>query len=224
MQKVDDVSQKVRDIVSGKITDFEAFDKEHMVEEDKEVEKLALRTKQRLLAKREAEEAKRKEIIMGKEGRGEKAEGYDWFCKKCFTEYTEQAFVLAAAGDASEGLVDATKEVLPNRRCARCGNEKLMSRDDRQKELMEKLDDYKEEKAKHQVRKDKWVRWKKSQALLGKSKVINYKAWEFWEPDTDDEELENAEPVVPKGTWARRVGGAPARGAGRGRRSGRGND
>ena len=35
---------------------------------------------------------------------------------------------------------------------------------------------------------DKWNRWKKSQALLGKSRFINYKAWEYWEPDTDSED------------------------------------
>ena len=42
---------------------------------------------------------------------------------------------------------------------------------------MGKLEVFKEEKAKHKWRKDKWNRWKKSQALLGKSRFINYKAW-----------------------------------------------
>ena len=30
---------------------------------------------------------------------------------------------------------------------------------------------------------------KKSQALLKKSTVINYKAWEYWEPESDEDEM-----------------------------------
>jgi len=55
---------------------------------------------------------------------------------------------------------------------------------------------FKQDKAKHAFRKDKWLRWKKSQALLKRSKYINYKAWEYWEPDTDSEE--EGDPIVPR--------------------------
>ena len=81
--------------------------------------------------------------------------------------------------------------------CTRCGKGGLLSQEQRRAELLGKLEGFKEEKAKHQVRKDKWLRWKKSQALLGKSKVINYKTWEYWEPESDEED--EPEPVVPKG-------------------------
>merc|ERR1719235_2505932 len=71
-----------------------------------------------------------------------------------------------------------------------------MTQEQRREELMGKLGTFKEEKVKHQWRKDKWLRWKKSQALLKKSRHINYKAWEYWEPDTDSEE--EGDPIVPK--------------------------
>merc|ERR1719450_1545729 len=72
----------------------------------------------------------------------------------------------------------------------------MMTQEDRRAELMDKLEDYRKTRNTHQWRKDKWLRWKKSQKLLGRSRNINYKAWEFWEPDTDTEE--EGEPIVPK--------------------------
>merc|ERR1740139_1669004 len=69
-----------------------------------------------------------------------------------------------------------------------------MIQEERRAELMDKLENYKKVRSTHHFRKDKWLRWKKSQAILKKSKYINYKAWEFWEPDTEDE----GDPIVPK--------------------------
>jgi len=72
----------------------------------------------------------------------------------------------------------------------------MLTPPERREELYGKLDVFKETKKKHQFRKDKWVRWKKSQALLKKSKHIDYKAWQYWEPDTDTED--EGEPIVPR--------------------------
>ncbi|CAD7941911.1 unnamed protein product [Amoebophrya sp. A120] len=175
LHDVDDVSQKVKDIVSGKITDFDAFDQQEAAktaetEKQKEFEK-------KVRELRIAEQIRKSEekLLYGRDGKGQ-ADDYLLFCKFCFTEY----------------LTDRLEN------CTRCKKGPLMTKEARHKELYAKLDDYKEEKAKHQVRKDKWVRWKKSQSLLGKSKVINYKAWEYWEPDSDGEDEENMEPVLPK--------------------------
>ncbi|CAD7941167.1 unnamed protein product [Amoebophrya sp. A25] len=175
LKNVDDVTQKVQDIISGKITDFDAFDKEQSVKDKADAEKKAIEDRIRQLRKEEAAEKQQKVLLQGRDGKGQ-GDDYLLFCKFCFTEY----------------LTDSLDK------CTRCGKEPLMTQAERKKELMFKLENYKEEKAKHQVRKDKWLRWKKSQALLGKSKVINYKAWEFWEPDSDNEDEENAEPVLPK--------------------------
>merc|ERR1719265_1088004 len=71
-----------------------------------------------------------------------------------------------------------------------------MTQEQRRDELMGKLETFKEDKVKHQYRKDKWLRWKKSQAMLKRSRNTNYKAWEYWEPDTDSDE--EGDPIVPR--------------------------
>eukprot|EP00392_Amoebophrya_sp_AT5.2_P016929 g17238.t1 len=175
LKEVDDVSQRVKDIVDGKITDFEAFDQEEQTRTAEQERKLAFARKVRELRQQEEERKQKEKLLNGRDGKGQ-GEDYLLFCKKCFTEF----------------LTDSIEK------CTRCGNTKLMTQAERKKELLFKLEEYKEEKAKHQVRKDKWTRWKKSQSLLGKSKVVNYKSWEYWEPDSDAEDEENMEPVLPK--------------------------
>jgi len=71
-----------------------------------------------------------------------------------------------------------------------------MTQEQRREELMGKLEDFKKAKATHQIRKDKWLRWKKSQAMLRKSRFINYQAWTYWEPDTDSDE--EGDPICPR--------------------------
>mmetsp|Transcript_13849 Transcript_13849/g.30537 ORF Transcript_13849/g.30537 Transcript_13849/m.30537 type:complete len:1088 (-) Transcript_13849:137-3400(-) len=124
----------------------------------------------------EEQMAKRNKFFLyGREGKGE-GDRYKWWCKRCFVEY----------------LID-----LPNDTCTRCRqSDKMMTQEQRREELMGKLEDYKKTRASHQWRKDKWLRWKKSQALLGRSRNINYKAWEYWEPDTETED--EGDPIVPK--------------------------
>eukprot|EP00439_Symbiodinium_sp_Y106_P020684 s1054_g2.t1 len=129
---------------------------------------LALKDRAKQIRKEEAEERRLRYFLNGVEGKGE-GKKYKWWCKRCFVEY----------------YID-----LPEGKCTRCGqSDKMMSQQERWAELMGKLEDFKETKAKHKWRKDKWNRWKKS-------RNINYKAWEFWEPDTDSEE--EGDPIVPK--------------------------
>jgi tetratricopeptide (TPR) repeat protein len=71
-----------------------------------------------------------------------------------------------------------------------------MTQKERRAELLVKVDALKEEQAKHKKRKDQWLRWRKTQEMLGKSRWIKYHAWEFWEPETDEED--EPEPIVPK--------------------------
>ena len=76
---------------------------------------------------------------MGRSGKGEDFESYKTFCKSCHTEYQIEKS-------------DMTK-------CNRCGQSKyLMTNLERKEELLGKVDEYKNEKAKHTVRKDKWIR------------------------------------------------------------------
>eukprot|EP00425_Heterocapsa_triquetra_P045235 CAMPEP_0195086172 /NCGR_PEP_ID=MMETSP0448-20130528/26371_1 /TAXON_ID=66468 /ORGANISM="Heterocapsa triquestra, Strain CCMP 448" /LENGTH=1109 /DNA_ID=CAMNT_0040119613 /DNA_START=1 /DNA_END=3330 /DNA_ORIENTATION=+ len=133
--------------------------------------------KERVKRIRHEEACARRErfFLGGREGKGE-GQRYKWWCRRCFVEYMIE---------------------LPGNRCTRCQqDDKMIKQEDRRAELMDKLDDYKSGRAKHQWRKDTWIRWKKSQALLGRSRNINYKAWEYWEPDTDTED--EGDPIVPK--------------------------
>lgn len=137
--------------------------------------KLNLKDRAKQIREEEARARREKFFLYGTEGKGEGTK-YRWWCKRCFVEYT----------------ID-----LPNNSCTRCQKpDMMMTQEARREELMGKLERFKEDRTKHQWRKDKWLRWKKSQALLGRSRNINYKAWEFWEPDTDSEE--EGEPIVPK--------------------------
>eukprot|EP00441_Pelagodinium_beii_P047349 CAMPEP_0197621836 /NCGR_PEP_ID=MMETSP1338-20131121/2275_1 /TAXON_ID=43686 ORGANISM="Pelagodinium beii, Strain RCC1491" /NCGR_SAMPLE_ID=MMETSP1338 /ASSEMBLY_ACC=CAM_ASM_000754 /LENGTH=1093 /DNA_ID=CAMNT_0043191385 /DNA_START=80 /DNA_END=3361 /DNA_ORIENTATION=- len=134
---------------------------------------LKARTKQ--IREEEAKARKERFLLNGCEGKGE-GERYKWWCKRCFVEY----------------FID-----LPEHQCTRCKkSDQMMTQQERRAELMDKVEVFKEDKARHQWRKDKWSRWKKSQALLKRSRYINYKAWEYWEPDTDTED--EGEPIVPR--------------------------
>lgn len=138
-------------------------------------EKYEVKQRAKQIRQEELVGRRNKFFLCGREGKGE-GERYKWWCKRCFVEY----------------LID-----LPNNTCTRCKqSDKMMTQPERREELMGKLDTYKKTRVAHAWRKDKWLRWKKSQALLGKSRNINYKAWEYWEPDTDTED--EGDPIVPR--------------------------
>jgi len=136
---------------------------------------LNLKQRSKEIKAEELEERKKRFFLDGQAGKGEGTR-YKWWCKRCFVEYR----------------ID-----LDENQCTRCHqSDKMMTQPDRREELMGKLDTFKEAKVKHQFRKDKWLRWKKSQAMLKRSKNVNYKAWEYWEPDTESEE--EGDPIVPR--------------------------
>lgn len=137
--------------------------------------KLHLKERAKQIREEERKEKRDRFLLYGVDGKGE-GKNYKWWCKRCFVEYFIE---------------------LSENKCTRCKqSDKMMTPEQRREELMGKLDVLKADKAKHQFRKDKWLRWKKSQALLKRSKYINYKAWEYWEPDTDSDE--EGDPIVPK--------------------------
>lgn len=136
-------------------------------------EKMELKQRTKEIREEEKRAKMERYMLMGRDGKGE-GQNYRWWCKNCFVEYG----------------ID-----LEDNKCSRCKGD-LMSQPDRRAELLAKCDVFREAKVKHQWRKDKWLRWKKSQTMLGKSRYINYKAWEYWEPDTDSED--EGDPIVPK--------------------------
>jgi len=137
--------------------------------------KMNLKVRSKQIREEEMKAKKERFLLNGCEGKGE-GDRYKWWCKRCFVEY----------------FID-----LPDNKCTRCGqSDQMMTQQARREQLLDKVEVFKEEKARHQWRKDKWNRWKKSQALLKRSKYINYKAWEYWEPDTDTED--EGDPIVPR--------------------------
>eukprot|EP00397_Hematodinium_sp_SG-2012_P011178 GEMP01011310.1.p1 GENE.GEMP01011310.1~~GEMP01011310.1.p1 ORF type:complete len:931 (+),score=227.39 GEMP01011310.1:143-2935(+) len=132
---------------------------------------LRIKERAKVLAAQEKKDKVLRQVTMGRDGKGA-GENYKMFCRRCHTEYVIEISI-----------------------CSRCQGP-LMPQEARRKELMGRVEELKVENANHARRKDKWIRWKKSQALIGKSKCINYKAWEFWEPETDEED--EPEPIVPK--------------------------
>lgn len=164
--KVDDITEQIRKICDGEITDFEEMDR-----------KLLIQQRSAEIAKEEKLERRQRFLENGRDGKGEGG-NYKMFCKRCHAEYMTEV-----------------------EKCGRCKATRdtpkiLMTQKERRAELLVKVEAYKEEKGEHLKRKDRWMRWKKSQALIGKSKIINYHAWQYWEPDTDEED--EPEPIVPK--------------------------
>ena len=60
---------------------------------------------------------------------------------------------------------------------------------------MEKVNEYKERKARKQENKKKWELINKSQKMLWKKNTTNYNKWEFLTSSSEEEDLE---PIVPK--------------------------
>jgi tetratricopeptide (TPR) repeat protein len=136
---------------------------------------MGLKDRAKQIREEEADARRERFFLYGTEGKGEGTR-YKWWCQRCFVEYH----------------VD-----LPGNVCTRCQQaDKMMTQASRREELMGKVETFKEDNARHKWRKDKWLRWKKSQAILKRSRNINYKAWEYWEPDTDSEN--EGDPIVPR--------------------------
>lgn len=107
---------------------------------------------------------------MGREGKGEK-DNYKRFCKACFREYE-----------------------LETNPCVHCGKE-TMTAQERKSELLEKVEALKEKKRLRVIRKARWENWMKTQALFYKKTATNYKKWDYYEEESDEDEKE---PILPK--------------------------
>ncbi|CEM30066.1 unnamed protein product [Vitrella brassicaformis CCMP3155] len=172
LERVEDITATITSLVEGKV-------KPEEVDDDIAREERRQRAKLRAMeeAARAAREADEKRRLYGREGKGE-GDKYQWFCKRCFVEYEE---------DSLDG----------HEQCRRCGRQ-LMSRAARHAELHAKVEQLKEDKAQHLSRKDRWLRWKKSQELLGRGKSINYTKWDYWEPESDEDDQDTGPPIVPE--------------------------
>ena len=120
---------------------------------------------------REKFEAEEKEKKFGRPGQGTSDDYVSW-CRGCFTEFMSSEL-----------------------RCARC-NYVLISREERKAELSTKVADYREELNRRKWRKDRYVRWEKTNVILGKKTSTDYASWDQWEPPSDEED--RPAPILPK--------------------------
>ena len=65
-------------------------------------------------------------------------------------------------------------------------------------DLRQKLEEYKEKKAKKMSRRAKWENWKKTQSMFYCKTSTNYNKWDMFESESDPDEKEEEEPIVPK--------------------------
>jgi tetratricopeptide (TPR) repeat protein len=168
---VEDVCQKINDLLNDRIKPEEIDPETGMKLDEKKLAKLKARE-----AKRAKEEQERLEKLKrGRDGGGEK-ENYADYCRKCKVEYT-----------------------LPTSVCVRCEKATVPCAE-RRKELLAKVDEYKEAKLRKQERKRKWELWKKTQAIFWKKTSTNYEKWEYFTDSEDEfEALEkDAKPVLPE--------------------------
>lgn len=137
-------------------------------------QKILDRRKARELKKAREEQIRLEKIKKGREGGGEK-ENYLNYCKKCRVEFTLETPV-----------------------CIRCQKPTITCAD-RRKELLEKVEEFKEAKFRKQERKKKWELWKKTKAIFWKKTATNYEKWEYFTDSEDEfEKLEkDAPPILP---------------------------
>lgn len=125
-------------------------------------------------AKLQKEKEKEEQIRMGHPGKGQ-GSNYKSFCKHCFTEFT-----------------------ISIEKCSRCGKN-TMTCEERRAELQQKVQEFKEKKARKLERKHKWEMWQKSKGLVWKKTSTNYTKWDYFtSSEEEDNEDDKKEPILPR--------------------------
>ena len=65
-------------------------------------------------------------------------------------------------------------------------------------DLRNRLEEHKVKKARKMERKAKWENWRKTQEMFYRKTSTNYKKWDVFESDTESENEEDKEPIVPE--------------------------
>ncbi|CRG95348.1 TPR Domain containing protein, putative [Plasmodium gallinaceum] len=164
LEKVDNVTTKVRNILNDKIS---------IEELEKEEKKLFLEKRVREIKEEEKKEKEKRDFIMGREGKGNEND-YLYFCRFCFVEYNYHL-----------------------KNCKRC-NGVVITREQRKKELEEKVKIYKNEKDKRNIRRNNWEQFLKSKKNQEVRKITNYEKWDYYEPSSDTFDEDEKTLYVPK--------------------------
>ncbi|CRG99807.1 TPR domain containing protein [Plasmodium relictum] len=164
LERVDDVTTKVRNILDNKIS---------IEEIEKEERKLFLEKRAKEIKEEEKKEKEKRDFLLGKEGKGNE-NNYLYFCRFCFVEYSYDL-----------------------KNCKRC-NELVITREQRKKELEEKVKIYKIEKDKRNARRNNWKQFLKSRKNEEKKKITSYEKWNYYEPSSDTFDEDEKTLYVPK--------------------------
>ena len=65
-------------------------------------------------------------------------------------------------------------------------------------DLRDRLEEHKTKKARKLERRAKWENWKKTQAMFYKKTSTNYQKWDMFESESEEENEEDTEPIVPE--------------------------
>lgn len=84
---------------------------------------------------------------------------------------------------------------MPTPVCLRC-NKNTMTLKERQAQLEEMVENYKNKKKSREDRKNKWEMWQKTKSMLWKKTSNTYDKWDYFISDSEEEP--ESEPVVPK--------------------------
>ncbi|SBS94931.1 TPR domain containing protein [Plasmodium malariae] len=173
-EELDEFLTKVEDVTT-KVRNL--LDGKISVEDiEKEEKDILLKKRIKEIKREEEKEKEKRQFIMGREGKGNE-DDYLFFCRYCFVEYNYH---------------------LTN--CKRCNNV-VVSKEERKKELNEKVRNYKNLKDKRNVRRSLWHKYLKENGDLKKNiksmctdenkcndtnkHIVNYEKWDHYEPSTD---------------------------------------
>ena len=140
------------------------------VDMDKIIAKEKAKEEREIREKEEAKMQEEKRIREGKSGKGDPKHNFVSYCKWCQTEYEVQFA-----------------------KCNRCGKNTI-DKETRLKELMEKVTIMKGLKKHKLERKARWENYLKTQSLLYNKMSNNYKKWEYFESESEEEE---EKPFIP---------------------------
>ncbi|CAD8101303.1 unnamed protein product [Paramecium primaurelia] len=113
---------------------------------------------------------KEEEELKGRKGKGQNKD-YANFCKYCYLEYIKQTD-----------------------KCYWCKRDTL-TQEQRQNQLLEKVEKYKEDKNRKQQKKQKFELMEKTEKILWKKSTFTHRKWEYY---TSSEEEFESEPILPK--------------------------
>lgn len=121
--------------------------------------------------KRQAEDKRCREeesLRQGKPGHGEKFDTYQFYCPRCLREFA---------------MYTPT--------CPHC-SQATLTVEERRADLTAKVSALKEDRTQAAIKRAKWENWKKTEALLYRKTATNYRKWDYFEAE-EEEEL----PFVP---------------------------